>query len=906
MKRKKKATVHSSQVSGTVAKQDPVAREEDIPKVVSDVLLELLGAVSGGTSECVSESLPNPCFPLVSEGMSSATPKALSYLVSKACNSASFSESKSVQGTIFNHDASPDVSGAKPKSVSPTKEATLENTRKSRKTHESRKEETQNSSNGLDLDFVSGRKKKFRKSNKNAIFVTDDGWDTGTSDNIMAYSGYLQNLQADQLTFARHVMSCLRENEVFHYFLSGPPGSGKSHTVKILAQLVNSLFKDASGLSSVLVMAPTVKTASIVNGITLEEGLAIPMLCYEFPTLPKLPACTVEFLHSQLKSVKLIIIDEISSVGECLIAHINARLKQIFKKSNIFANLPVLLVGDLNQVPAKNDSPIYKNESLWKNFRFYELKTIFRHADDPVFSRILINFSKGKLTEDDLEILNQRNFEIAESLICPCLRNFYIFCDADQVNCFNDHSLSNLDGCKYLSVAEDHLSGPVKSENTDKMIECLKSKPLFDIEGLPHLLVLKESAKYMISHDIDKTAGLGAGVIGIIKNIIMEDNKVEKIVFELEDRIALPWAKKKTCAPFKSKGIVITKMTCILRHNFCHNLNYERRQFPLIPAEGVQIDDIRGRTANCICIPIHVSAEMRGKILYTALSRVKTLKDLHFIGCITEAYSIQDKELEAQFIQLHKNALLLSSEVHHRKGEVTVCYQNLNFCNSSKSTHFEIFQTLMRNDFDNFYSKHDFLIFHGYFGTEEMLLLVEESQKHGFASEVILKRKDRITWWEPHSHSKKYKKNSKKCKKKIETDVFIPKTDTIILLCKARPLLVWRHCRVAESALGLVKSGSIYILFGETQHTNIWRYPLKDLISRYRINEHKLIVIGGFKPTFMSSNKPKPKHILSVKGPRFYDFNSVFTTFKTYKVNLHCMPMFHKFHWPLCMKVPSV
>ena len=66
-------------------------------------------------------------------------------------------------------------------------------------------------------------------------------------------------------------------------------------------------------------------------------------------------------LRNKLSEVKITIIDEISMVSSMLLYQVNQRLNEIFGYSDQlpFAGLPVIVCGDLYQLPPVRGLPIY-------------------------------------------------------------------------------------------------------------------------------------------------------------------------------------------------------------------------------------------------------------------------------------------------------------------------------------------------------------------------------------------------------------------------------------------------------------------------------------------------------------------------------------------------------------------
>ena len=93
----------------------------------------------------------------------------------------------------------------------------------------------------------------------------------------------------------------------------------------------------------------TEKAACNVNGITLHSLLRLPI---GTKRLNDLKRTALLQLQSNLESVKYLIIDEYSFVGQGLFGWIDSRCRQATAKTNIpFGDNSVLLFGDIAQLP---------------------------------------------------------------------------------------------------------------------------------------------------------------------------------------------------------------------------------------------------------------------------------------------------------------------------------------------------------------------------------------------------------------------------------------------------------------------------------------------------------------------------------------------------------------------------
>ena len=170
-----------------------------------------------------------------------------------------------------------------------------------------------------------------------------------------------------------------------HLFVTGGGGGGKSHLIKTIYHTAVKTFRHPPfnpELLTVLLMAPTGVAAINIDGTTLNTGLAVPKEAGD--NLPAMSDQRKAQYRILLKDLKLIIVDEISMVGNTTLLHIHQRLKEIFGVSvDLFAGISIIAVGDLYQLPPIKKKAIfndYKNETHnlchpWNIFKMVELKS---------------------------------------------------------------------------------------------------------------------------------------------------------------------------------------------------------------------------------------------------------------------------------------------------------------------------------------------------------------------------------------------------------------------------------------------------------------------------------------------------------------------------------------------------
>ena len=143
-------------------------------------------------------------------------------------------------------------------------------------------------------------------------------------------------------------------------------------------------------------------------------------------------------LRANLADLKLIIIDEISLVSADMLYTIHMRLKEVFNTPllDLFANLDVVLVGDLLQIPPVQGTLVFKtpltikfqankeNLELWKSFQPMILKHNHRQGDEKEWADALNEFRVGIVSEKGETLLKERQTS-DEFLVEDAMHIFY-------------------------------------------------------------------------------------------------------------------------------------------------------------------------------------------------------------------------------------------------------------------------------------------------------------------------------------------------------------------------------------------------------------------------------------------------------------------------------------------------
>ncbi|MDR1951473.1 MAG: AAA family ATPase, partial [Bacteroidales bacterium] len=196
-------------------------------------------------------------------------------------------------------------------------------------------------------------------------------------------------------------------------FLTGRAGTGKT---TFLHQLKTHSPK------RMIVVAPTGVAAINAGGVTIHSFFQLPLS----PFLPTHPPEDFNKMFrkekiSIIKSLDLLVIDEISMVRADVLDAVDAVLRRFRRSSKPFGGVQLLMIGDLQQLP-----PVVKDEewnilkTVYQTPYFFgsqalnktdyvtiELKQIFRQSDEE-FIEILNRVRNNQLDSESLQMLNLR------------------------------------------------------------------------------------------------------------------------------------------------------------------------------------------------------------------------------------------------------------------------------------------------------------------------------------------------------------------------------------------------------------------------------------------------------------------------------------------------------------------
>jgi len=389
------------------------------------------------------------------------------------------------------------------------------------------------------------------------------------------------------------------QNTNKNIFLTGKAGTGKTtflHTLKRISP------------KRMIVVAPTGVAAINAGGVTIHSFFQMPF----GPIVPNGYTDTSKKFNTDkikiIRSLDLLVIDEISMVRADLLDGIDTVLRRFKDRNQAFGGVQLLMIGDLHQLApiVKDDEldllrPYYTSMFFFgslalqkTNYVSIELKHIFRQSDI-FFISLLNKVRENKFDEDTLDQLNKRyqpGITQNENEGCIILTTHN-----HQSQAINEEKLNKLPSKerKFIATIKDDF--PPFMFPTDNE------------------LVLKEGAQVMfIKNDSSRDKLFYNGKIGTIVNITDDiikvkcENDNEEIIVGIEE--------------WKNCKYEINNETKEIQERVIGSFS----QYPLKLAWAITIHKSQGLTFEKAIIDAK-SAFSCGQV-YVALSRCKTFEGL--------------------------------------------------------------------------------------------------------------------------------------------------------------------------------------------------------------------------------------------------------------------------------------
>ena len=487
------------------------------------------------------------------------------------------------------------------------------------------------------------------------------------------YGLMVRKLNIEQREFFLHVVEWIRTKaEPLHVFLSGGAGCGKSVVVDCVYQNLHRHLCSSEGENPedcrILLAAPTGKAAYNIKGVTLHQAFKInPHRSLTTQGVLKSAAKTT--LSAQYKNLKVLIIDEISMVGNKMFCLLNLRLQQIKENQRLFGGVHVIVVGDFFQLMPVFDQWIFSNLSaeygplatnLWTQcgFVLHELTQIMRQKDDQEFAQIMNRLREGNHTSQDIAILKTCLLP-SNDITTPDypLQKSHLFLTNKKVDAHNSYLFDRttnpnaLEPVKCFDVVLGHYTEEVKK----RTLLTLSKKKTAETANLMTSLQLAENLRYEICVNIDTLDGICNGASGILKKVsYLQESRTPSILWvEFNDTDAGKMCRRKYSRFYGSEinrqwtPIFVTKRIFYTGRD---SKPVQRTQFPLRPAVAKTIHKSQGDTLTEIVLDLTTWRKVNHSH-YVGMSRVKNKSGLFLRNLAEEQISV-DINVQVEMLRL--------------------------------------------------------------------------------------------------------------------------------------------------------------------------------------------------------------------------------------------------------------
>lgn len=401
-------------------------------------------------------------------------------------------------------------------------------------------------------------------------------------------------------------------------FITGKAGTGKT----VLLKAIRKMY---AGKKVVAVLAPTGVAAKNADGFTMHSFLRLPLKPYlpEHKVKPDLYQLS-ESGAETLRSIDIIVIDEISMVRCDMLDATDAILKHYRNNNQPFGGVQLIMFGDLYQlspVAASDDKKVLKGGYNANEFYFFlsqalhnfdyrvvELQKIHRQ-DNRKFINLLNEVRIGDIDIECLKMLEKR----VDKNYTPNPQNdiLTLMTHNYQSNKLNREMYNSLETEEYSYFAK-------KVFVTDNWHEKYP---------VPYKLSLKVGSRVMFQRNDNDKQQYVNGTMGWVTHLTKDSIYVKP---DKGDEVRVERAV------WKQYDYYIDKKT----KTIYAQVSAEYHHYPLKLAWAVSIHKSQGLTLDEV--NIDASQAFAFGQVYVALSRCKTLKGIHLLEKIPSHKIIAD------------------------------------------------------------------------------------------------------------------------------------------------------------------------------------------------------------------------------------------------------------------------
>jgi ATP-dependent DNA helicase PIF1 len=392
-------------------------------------------------------------------------------------------------------------------------------------------------------------------------------------------------------------------------FLTGEPGSGKTHTVNAYVRYLRECAIEPA------ITASTGIAATHIGGMTIHSwsGIGIKNALTEYD-VDKIS--TTEYVVKRIGKAKVLIIDEISMLDADTLTSIDKVLRAVKMTEEPFGGMQVILVGDFFQLPPVSKFGQKKSLFAFESPSWTELNPLILYIteqhrqEDGVFLSLLSALRRNEINEDHLETLNERIQQGEQNDMENETREITkLYSHNEDVDTLNRLELKKVEG-------EEKLYR-MRTEGREALVAALVKGCLS-----PSELILKKGAVVMFTKNSQK----GEYVNGTLGNVVGFDSVSKFPIIETRSGRQITAEPAEWIVEEGGKQLASIK------------------QIPLRLAWAMTVHKSQGMSLDAAFVDLR-NAFVEGQG-YVALSRVRTLAGLYLAGYNAAALRVHPEVLE--------------------------------------------------------------------------------------------------------------------------------------------------------------------------------------------------------------------------------------------------------------------